>query len=100
MDHGRIIAEGSPRPLIEEHVGEDVVEVHLGGNDPASAMNVLMRHADLRIERFEDILYVYKPAESAFDPRAIEEFADRLVYRKANLEDVFLKLTGRALADE
>lgn len=97
MDEGRIIAEGAPRPLIEEHVGEDVIEVHMGDNDPASAMERLMRHADLRIERFEDILYVYKPASSEFDPQAIEEFADRLVYRRANLEDVFLKLTGRAL---
>ncbi|HUF54184.1 MAG TPA: ATP-binding cassette domain-containing protein [Dehalococcoidia bacterium] len=99
MDHGRIIAEGSPRPLIEEHVGEDVIEVHLGAQDPASAMDRLMRYADLRIERFDDILYVYKPADSEFDPRTIEDFTDRLVYRKANLEDVFLKLTGRALAD-
>jgi lipooligosaccharide transport system ATP-binding protein len=100
MDHGRIIAEGAPRDLIAEHAGEDVIEVHMGGNDPAQAMGELMRHADLRIERFEDILYVYKPADSAFEPKSIEEFADRLVYRRANLEDVFLKLTGRALVDE
>ena len=100
MDQGRIIAEGAPRDLIDEHAGEDVIEVHLGGRDAAPAMGELMRHDDLRIERFEDIFYVYKPRESAFDPNVIEPHADRLVYRRANLEDVFLKLTGRALVDE
>jgi lipooligosaccharide transport system ATP-binding protein len=99
IDQGRIIAEGTPQGLIGEHAGEDVIEVHLGIRDAAPAMHELMRHDDLRIERFEDMLYVYKPASSAFDPKSIDDHADRLVYRRANLEDVFLKLTGRALAD-
>ncbi|MEX1194312.1 MAG: ABC transporter ATP-binding protein [Dehalococcoidia bacterium] len=99
MDHGKIIAEGTPRGLIDEHAAEDVVEVHMGGNDPAPVMNELMRHSDLRIERFEDILYVYKPRDSVFEPKRIEGLVDRLVYRRANLEDVFLKLTGRALVE-
>jgi lipooligosaccharide transport system ATP-binding protein len=99
MDEGRIIAEGVPRELIDKHAGEDVIEVHLGGRDAAPAMGELMRHSDLRIERFEDIFYVYKPRESAFDPKVIEPHADRLVYRRANLEDVFLKLTGRGLVE-
>jgi lipooligosaccharide transport system ATP-binding protein len=100
MDHGRIIAEGKPAELIAQHAAGDVVEVHLGGKDAAPVMHELMRHGDLGIERFEDILYVFKPSTSFFDPKRIEEHAERVVYRRANLEDVFLKLTGRALAEE
>jgi hypothetical protein len=59
-----------------------------------------MRHADLGIERFGDILLVSRPSSSIFDVTKIEQFADRVVIRRANLEDVFLKLTGRALGDE
>jgi lipooligosaccharide transport system ATP-binding protein len=99
MDRGRIIAAGKPAELIAEHAPGDVVEIHLGGKDAAPVMHELMRHHDLGIERFDDILYVFKPTSSVFDPKKIEELAERVVYRRANLEDVFLKLTGRALAE-
>ncbi len=100
MDRGVIIAEGAPRDLIAEHSGADVFEIHLGSKDAAPVMHELMRHTDLDIERLEDILLVYKPESSLFDVTKIEQFADRVVIRRANLEDVFLKLTGRALGDE
>jgi hypothetical protein len=47
-----------------------------------------------------DILYVYSSGENGFNPAALREVAERVVYRSANLEDVFLKLTGRGLAGE
>jgi len=100
IDRGVIITEGAPRDLIAEHAGENVFEIHLGSRDAAPVMHELMRHADLGIERFDDILLVYRPESSLFDVTKIEQFADRVVRRHANLEDVFLKLTGRALAGE
>ena len=97
MDQGRIIAQGTPEDLVREHAGSDVMEVHLGDTDPAPVMRELLRHDHLNIERYDDILYVFTHGLNGFDARSIEESADRVVYRRANLEDVFLKLTGRGL---
>jgi lipooligosaccharide transport system ATP-binding protein len=100
IDHGRIIAEGSPDELVAEHAGADVVEIHLGDQDAAPVMQELLRHPGLDIERHADILYVFARGDRSFDPKTIEEHVDRVVYRRANLEDVFLKLTGRGLGAE
>ncbi len=100
IDRGRIIEEGVPEALIEKHAGSDVIEVHLGDHDAAPVLHELLRHDGLNVERFEDILYIFPRREGDFDPKRIEEQVDRMVYRRANLEDVFLKLTGRGLAGE
>jgi len=100
IDRGRIIEEGTPDLLIDKHAGKDVVEIHLGDLDAAPVMHELLRHDGLNVERYDDILYVFTSGEADFDPKQIEEHAERLVYRRANLEDVFLKLTGRGLAAE
>ena len=100
IDEGRIIAAGTPDELVREHAGTDVVEVHLGDSDPAPVMRELLKHDELNVERYADILYVFSRGENGFDARSIEDDAERIVYRRANLEDVFLKLTGRGLAAE
>jgi len=101
IDDGRIIARGTPDSLIADHAGQEVVEIHLGGRDAAPVMNEIFRHDGLNAERYDDIVYVFTDgSENAFDPKSVEEFADRIVLRRANLEDVFLKLTGRGLAAE
>jgi lipooligosaccharide transport system ATP-binding protein len=100
IDHGRIIAEGSPEELVRTQAGGDVIEVHLGDHDPADAMRELLRYDNLEVERHEDILYAFVRGETAFDAKCVEEHADRVVYRRANLEDVFLKLTGRGLGQD
>jgi hypothetical protein len=63
-------------------------------------MRELLSHDGLDIERYSDILYVFTRGNKDLDPKRIEEYADRVVYRRANLEDVFLKLTGRGLGVE
>jgi lipooligosaccharide transport system ATP-binding protein len=75
MDHGKIISEGSPDALTEQHAGADVMEVHLGGRDAAPVMEALLRRKGLDIQRFDDIIYVFLRDEP-FDPRAIEEHVD------------------------
>lgn len=100
LDRGHIIAEGTPNALIAQHAGKDVVEIHLGDHDAAPVIHELLRHDGLNVERFDDILYVFMNSDGGFDPKKIEEHAERLIYRRANLEDVFLKLTGRGLAAE
>jgi lipooligosaccharide transport system ATP-binding protein len=98
IDRGKIIEEGTPDGLIEKHAGKEVIEVQLGDHDAAPVIHELLRHDGLNVERFEDILYVFPQREGDFDPKRIEEHVERIVYRRANLEDVFLKLTGRGLA--
>jgi lipooligosaccharide transport system ATP-binding protein len=97
MDGGRIIATGSPRELIAEQIEPQVVEVY---GDGATAWE--RTHGALvceRCERTGETVFCYtRDGESAL--RTLEGRSDlRYLHRRANLEDVFLKLTGRDLRD-
>jgi len=96
MDHGRIIATGSPRALISEHIESQVVEVHGPGSD--GWMDEARRLAP-RVERAGETVFCY--AEEAEPLLAGLRGRNDLTYlhRPANLEDLFLKLTGRDLRD-
>jgi lipooligosaccharide transport system ATP-binding protein len=100
MHQGRIIGEGTPKELIERHAGRDVVEVEAEPHERESIAARLRSLEGVNVEEVEDMLYVYSRSENGFDPRSLGVDADRIVYRRANLEDVFLKLTGRGLAGE
>ena len=96
MDHGRIIAAGSPRELIARHIEPQVVEVHGQGLDDWAG-----RHGKLaqRGERVGETLFCYvtDPEPVLAELRGREGLS--YMHRPANLEDVFLKLTGRDLRD-
>ncbi|MBI4754715.1 MAG: ATP-binding cassette domain-containing protein [Betaproteobacteria bacterium] len=101
MDRGRIIAEGSPRAVIAQRIEPQVVEV-FGEWNGAGADGWAQAQAARYARRFE------VSGETAFcyvtDPRPLLEHLDaqpglRYLHRPANLEDVFLKLTGRELRD-
>ena len=98
MDHGAIIASGSPEGLINEHIEPVVFEIY----GPAVG-SWLDRHTDLfvRIERTGDLAYCYAHEEgAALKLLGTEHNLDlRYSCRPANLEDVFLKLTGRDLRE-
>jgi lipooligosaccharide transport system ATP-binding protein len=97
MDAGRIIALGSPRELIAAHIEPEVVEVHGPGWD-AWAGECAPRLAS-RVESVGETAFCYtQRAEPLLESLAGHP---RLMYlhRRANLEDVFLKLTGRDLRD-
>jgi lipooligosaccharide transport system ATP-binding protein len=100
LDHGKIIAEGTPDELIQAHAGKDVIEVHGPIEDRLAVMARLNGAADVTVEEVEDSLYLYVRGENGIDPASLKLDADRVVYRRANLEDVFLRLTGRGLAEE
>jgi lipooligosaccharide transport system ATP-binding protein len=96
MDGGRILLEGAPLDLVEREVGRTVVEAWNYSEDFVSFLRALPG----RLEEVGDRLYFY-PEESdhverLFDQRFPNQ--ERLI-RRATLEDVFLKLTGRALRD-
>ena len=96
LDHGRRIAEDSPRALIAAQVEPEVIEIDGDGLDAAEQC---LRPHVRRLERSGDGLFAYTDdAVSAL--RALEALpALRVLHRRANLEDVFLKLTGRQLRD-
>jgi len=100
LHQGRIIAQGTPDDLISEQVGREVVELHgVNGHRPA-VLQRLREREGVTVEEADDIVYVYLRGENGVDPKSLGVEAERVVYRHANLEDVFLKLTGRGLAAE
>ena len=98
IDHGRKIAEGAPRDLIRAHIEPHVIEVY-GDGAFAWAEHDGRRLADrLEISGETAFCYANEPASLL---QSLERAASlRYLHRPANLEDVFLKLTGREMRDE
>jgi lipooligosaccharide transport system ATP-binding protein len=100
MDKGAIVAQGSPLDLIAAHSSREVTELRFGvGEHDAIAEKV----ADLaeRVEVLPDRLLLYtadgEAAAVAVQQRGLRPLA--VLVRRATLEDVFLRLTGRTLVD-
>jgi lipooligosaccharide transport system ATP-binding protein len=101
MDNARIVAEGSPRRLIADHVTREVVELRLALDaDVACEAARLKRFGD-RIEALADRVLVYTDeGDEVANAVANDGFdAASVLVRRASLEDVFLILTGRSLED-
>lgn len=99
LHQGSIMAEGTPAQLIEQFVGREVVELHLGVDERQPLLDRLSRREGVTVEEVEDILYVYVRAGDGFDAASLKLEAEKVTYRHANLEDVFLRLTGRGLTE-
>lgn len=96
MDQGRIISAGAPRELITRHIEPEVVEVYGEQVDEWAR-----RHQGLanRVERAGETLFCYTQNPKPLIATLEHESGVRFLHRRANLEDVFLKLTGRDLRD-
>jgi len=98
IDKGKIIEEGKPAELVRKHVGEEVLEV-----DYAEKLLPELKSAfpDARLERLGDRMQIFtdKP-HGVFEGFLQEHPMQNVTIRSANLEDVFLKLTGRGLREE
>ena len=99
IDHGRKIAEGSPRQLIAAHIEAQVVEVfdESSGRLPEFVEN--HRPLAARVEISGDTAFFYCTDPRPLLARLAEADGLRYVHRASNLEDVFIKLTGRELRD-
>jgi lipooligosaccharide transport system ATP-binding protein len=97
LDHGRKIAEGEPRRLIAEHLESDVVEVY--GDGAAAAAQ---KHAKLaqRVETSGETVFFYLRQPRALLQALADDASVRTLHRPANLEDLFLKLTGRQIRED
>ena len=101
MEGGRIIAEGTPKALVEEHVSPQVIELM---TDRGSLEEVLpvVEAASNAVERIgEDRLLAYTEDVDALleNVRSSGVEIENTAYRHAGLEDVFLRLTGRRLVE-
>ena len=96
MDRGRIIAQGTPRSLIAEHIEPQVVEVHGPGHEAWMARAAA---AAPRVERAGDTVFCYAADVEPVLKSLAGQSELAYLHRPANLEDVFLKLTGRDLRD-
>lgn len=100
MDKGLIAAEGSPRELIERHSTREVAELRFGVGEH-EALAERLEDLGERVEVLPDRLLVY----SADGEAVVTEVLRRGLHpvatlvRRSTLEDVFLRLTGRSLAD-
>jgi lipooligosaccharide transport system ATP-binding protein len=100
MEKGHIVAEGSPRELIEEHVSKEVVELRfLGGEAPSMATKVdgMAQRVEVLADRL--LLYTDDGDNTAEEVARTELSPVSVLARRASLEDVFLRLTGRHLDD-
>ncbi len=98
IDHGSILVEGAPRTLINEHVGEHVLELRL---NPLNMTELAQQLTDDGIDFIHggDSLYFYGDSRTQMhNYPAVNGY--ELVQRQGNLEDLFLRLTGRGLREE
>ncbi|MBX6763335.1 MAG: ATP-binding cassette domain-containing protein [Rubrobacteraceae bacterium] len=99
---GRIISEGTPEELIERHVSPQVLEFNADAGTLEALSELLEEDADaVEYGSTRDTLLVYaEEAEPLLEKvRASGLEAENTTYRRADLEDVFLRLTGRRLTD-
>ncbi len=99
IDHGRILAEDSPRDLISMYIPGGVVELRRVDGEPPDPQN-LHRQWVRASERVGDTLICYGPDLSPLLAYFAEDPAYQWLQRPASLEDVFLHLTGRDLREE
>ena len=97
IDHGIMIANDTPRALLAQYVEPEVVEVY--GDEAKAWADIHGRRLAKRLEVAGETAFCY-----AFDAQPM--LADlagragvRYLHRPANLEDLFIKLTGRELRD-
>jgi lipooligosaccharide transport system ATP-binding protein len=100
MDAGRIVAEGSPRDLIERHSTREVVELRFHG-DSQEAYADKLAGLGSRLEVLPDrlLLYVKDGDEAVAEVHRRSLSPASVLVRRSSLEDVFLHLTGRTLVD-
>ena len=102
IDHGRIHLEGSPAQLIAEHAGREVVEIRLAdGETKESCLSSLggALPASAVVECSGDTVYIYSDDAAAILSKATADSDRTVLHRRASLEDVFLRLTGRELRE-
>ncbi|GGI47600.1 lipooligosaccharide transport system ATP-binding protein [Agromyces flavus] len=100
VDHGRIMAEGTPAELIRRHSSREVLELRFGSDRNEAVAQALEGTGD-RVEVLPDRILVYTGDGEAELERISDAGLRPLtsLVRRSSLEDVFLRLTGRSLIE-
>jgi len=101
MDHGTIVAEGTPRDLIASYSTPEVLELRFAPGQQEEAVEKIKDLSPERIEVTADRLLLYAADGDEFLARVHQAGIEPLteLVRRSSLEDVFLYLTGRTLID-
>ena len=97
MDEGRIVVEGRPDFLVDEYAGQQVIEIHAHMKQKTELLDILHR-SSLPYEILGDSVFVYGENVTLPLGRTMLD-AFRVIRRPGNLEDVFLRLTGKGLRE-
>lgn len=96
MDQGRILVEGVPNALIQQHIGGNVIEVE----SPPPPLLDLLKAQQILYEQLPHRLLIHtREGEKLFRQISGEFCTSGCILRMATLEDVFLKFTGRGLRE-
>ena len=95
VDHGKVIATGTPNELLDKHVEEEVVEI--SGEDSQEWVEANV--TDCRIETLGNVVYCYGSDLTEVANNAAKTHSLIATRRPTNLEDVYLRLTGHSLRD-
>ena len=99
LDHGKKIAEGTPRDLINQHLEPDVVEVY--GTGALALVDSPLTRLAARVEVSGETVFFYtQDAKLLLQGLAGDHPKLRTLHRPANLEDLFLKMTGRQIRED
>ena len=100
MEGGLIIAEGSPKELVEKYVSPQVVEFRASPR-ALDELRPLVEAAADAVERSGEALVAFTADADALTEKVRESGTEveNIVQRQAGLEDVFLRLTGRRLIE-
>lgn len=97
MDNGKIIEEGKPAELVKKHVGEEVLEV---AYDEEVLKFLRSAFPGAQLDVVNDRIQVFSNQPHGVFSQILGKFSFKAaMIRDANLEDVFLKLTGRRLRE-
>jgi len=97
VDTGKIIEEGKPSELVEKHAGEEVLEVD---NEEQILKTLKEKFPEARLDVVGEKIHVFTNEPHGVFVKFLQDFPSKgATVRRANLEDVFLKLTGRKLRD-
>jgi lipooligosaccharide transport system ATP-binding protein len=101
MDRGKIVAEGSPRELIERYSTREVVELRFDDGNRPEDLGYWTEGLVDRIESLPDRVLLYTPDGDAATHGIHERglVPESVLVRRSTLEDVFLHLTGRSLIE-
>jgi lipooligosaccharide transport system ATP-binding protein len=97
IDHGLMIASDTPRALIAAHVEPEVIEVY--GDEARAWADMRGKELAVRLELAGETAFCYARDAAPLLADLATRTNVRYLHRPANLEDLFIKLTGRELRE-